>query len=95
MSGILSGSGGGGGFGGGGGADGGGLCVFSCAAVVSAFGAVAALYGLDLGPETTFFAISGLGALCFTKCQYLRLIQQRNSFKKRGGLGEKWENPGE
>lgn len=56
---------------------GGGLCVFGCATILSGFGALAALVGFDLGPESAFFAINGLGAICFAKCQYLRLGLQR------------------
>lgn len=75
--GVSVGGGGGGGMGGGGG-QGGGLCVFTCSSVLSAFGAVAALYDFDLGAESAFFAVNGLGALCFAKCQYLRLAQEKN-----------------
>lgn len=91
--GILGGGGGGGGggvgLGGGGGGGlvggGGGLCVFSCAAILSAFGAIASLYDFDIGSESAFFATTGLGALCFAKCQYLRLAQEKSRIHRKTG----------
>ncbi len=65
------------------GASGGGLCVFTCATLFSAFGAIAALYDYDLGAESAFFAVNGLGALCFAKCQYLRLAEEKSRLNNR------------
>lgn len=76
-----------GGGGGAPGATGGGLCIFTCSAVLSAFGAVAALYDYDLGPESAFFTVQGLGALCFAKCQYLRLAEEKSRLGGGGGGG--------
>lgn len=90
--GVLGGGGGGGG--GAPGATGGGLCVFTCSTFFSAIGAIAALYDYDLGPESAFFAVNGLGALCFAKCQYLRLAEQRSRLHNRGQFGvrkDEWE----
>jgi len=75
---MIGGGGGGVSAGNAGGGASGGLCVFSCAAALSAIGALAALYDYDLGSESAFFAISGLGALCFAKCQYLKLAEQKS-----------------
>lgn len=89
--GILSSSGGGGvslsGGGGGGGLYAGdsGLCVFTCAAILS----LASLFDFDIGSESAFFATTGLGALCFTDCQYLRLVQQRGGFHGKAGFGNR------
>lgn len=77
---------------GGSGSAGGGLCVFTCSTILSAFGAIAALGEYDLGAESAFFTVEGLGALCFAKCQYLRIAREKS---ERGqGLGGHGYEPG-
>lgn len=66
-----------------------GLCVFTCAAILSAAGAVASLMDLDIGSESAFFATTGLGALCFADCQYLRLVQERGGIHGKAAFGNR------
>jgi len=92
MAGHLALGGGGGGLGsgsglslGGGqrGGDGGGVCIFTCSALLSTLGAMASYYDFDIGTESAFFAVTGLGALCFAKCQYLRLAREKKLMRTK------------